>query len=84
MGLIITAQGIKMLEYNCRFGDPETQALVGLMKFDLYDVMMHCYTGQLHQGLSWSNDFVCAVVLTAKGYPHRNEVDKLITGKASL
>ncbi|VDN59700.1 unnamed protein product [Dracunculus medinensis] len=73
LGLIITAQGIKMLEYNCRFGDPETQALVGLMKFDLYDVMMHCYTGQLHQGLSWSNDFVCAVVLTAKGYPHRNE-----------
>ena len=67
---MITADGPSVLEYNCRFGDPETQVLLPLLSSDLYDVMHACVAGTLkEESVRFSNEAACTVVLAAPGYP---------------
>jgi phosphoribosylamine---glycine ligase len=69
-GLMITAQGPKIFEYNCRFGDPECQVLMMRLKSDLLPALIACADGGLkHFDLRWSNDSALTVVMAAKGYP---------------
>lgn len=69
-GLMLTANGPQLLEYNCRMGDPETQAVLPLLKSDLYEIMLACTKGTLgEQTVEWSTDSSATVVMAAKGYP---------------
>jgi phosphoribosylamine--glycine ligase len=69
-GLMITAQGPKIFEYNCRFGDPETQPMIMRLKSDIVPALIACADGGLkHFDLRWSNDTALTVVMAAKGYP---------------
>src|SRR5581483_8600525 len=74
-GLMITAEGPKVLEFNCRFGDPETEALLPLLDSDLLEVLEACVDGRL-DGVEprWSGDSSCAVVLASAGYPDKPEM----------
>jgi phosphoribosylamine--glycine ligase len=69
-GLMITADGPKLIEYNVRFGDPETQVLVMRLKSDLLSAMLATADGLLDNfDLRWSDDAVLTVVYAAEGYP---------------
>jgi phosphoribosylamine--glycine ligase len=69
-GLMITAKGVYVLEFNVRFGDPEAQAVLPRLKTDLVDVAEACVTGNLAQlSLQWSQEVSVTVVLAAAGYP---------------
>lgn len=80
-GFILTDEGPKVLEYNARFGDPETQVLLPLLKTDLLDVMRACVNGTLHEvTLEWRSDVALSVVLASGGYPRDYQRGKAITG----
>lgn len=69
-GIMLTKSGPKALEYNARFGDPETQTLLPLLKSDLAEIMTACIEGRLHEMHVEMYDRFCAVVvISAKGYP---------------
>ncbi len=69
-GLISTYDGIKVIEFNARFGDPETQVVLPLLKNDLFEVMMACVDSKLHEcNLKWSKDAAVCVVMASGGYP---------------
>ncbi|MGH2809924.1 MAG: phosphoribosylamine--glycine ligase, partial [Actinomycetota bacterium] len=69
-GLMLTAQGLKVIEFNCRFGDPETQALLPRLESDLAEVMMAAVDGDLAGAkLRWSEHSCVCVVAASKGYP---------------
>jgi phosphoribosylamine---glycine ligase len=69
-GLMLTAQGPKIFEYNCRFGDPECQVMMMRLKSDLVPALIACADGGLkHFDLRWSNDSALTVVMAANGYP---------------
>lgn len=69
-GLMLTADGPKVLEFNCRFGDPETQALLPLLNDDLYLILDACVEGTLDDvGTRWRRGACASVVLAAPGYP---------------
>ncbi|ESN95318.1 hypothetical protein HELRODRAFT_193551 [Helobdella robusta] len=70
-GLMMTNSGPKVLEFNCRFGDPETQVLLPLLKSDLYAVMLSCVEGRLNSDLVQfeTNKFALGIVLASEGYP---------------
>ncbi len=69
-GLMLTADGPKVIEYNCRFGDPETQVVLPLLKSDLLDIMMHIYNGTLDEAdVKFSDESACCVVMASDGYP---------------
>lgn len=69
-GFMLTKKGPYVLEYNCRFGDPETQVLLPLLKSDLLDIVIACATGNLRESLvQWHDSFACTVVCAAPGYP---------------
>jgi phosphoribosylamine--glycine ligase len=81
IGLMLTADGPKVLEYNVRFGDPETQAILVRLKSDLFQVCQAIVDGQLGSfGLEWSNQSSACVVLAAAGYPSSYETGRPITG----
>ena len=76
---MITADGPSVLEYNCRFGDPETQTLLPLLSSDLYDIMQACVAGKLTEDLvKFSDEAACTVVLAAPGYPGQNRKQNVI------
>jgi len=81
-GLMLTAGGPKVVEFNCRFGDPETQAVLPLLKSDLADVMIGVVEGNLNavDDLKWENGAASCVVLSSKGYPQKAETGKRIFG----
>ncbi|NTU71224.1 MAG: phosphoribosylamine--glycine ligase [Coriobacteriia bacterium] len=83
-GFILTADGPKVLEYNTRFGDPETQVLLPRLKTDLAEVLYANATGELASlgELEWSDDVVVSVVMASGGYPGDYESGKPITGIA--
>jgi phosphoribosylamine---glycine ligase len=69
-GLILTKDGPKLIEYNARFGDPETQVIMPRMESDLLPLLIACAEGNLDQKqVRWKSDTALTVVLAAKGYP---------------
>ena len=71
-GLMVTADGVKVIEYNSRFGDPETQAVLPLLKSDLMEIMLAVEEERLTPDMvSFSDECSCAVVLASKGYPEK-------------
>ena len=69
-GLMITPNGPKVIEYNCRFGDPETQVVLPLLEGDLLEIMMACTNGTLDKTeVKFSNGAACCVIMASGGYP---------------
>jgi phosphoribosylamine---glycine ligase len=80
-GIMMTARGPMVLEFNCRFGDPETQPILMRMESDLLDAMEASIEGRVSGGdLRWSSDASVCVVMASGGYPGTIEVGKRITG----
>lgn len=80
-GLMLTAGGPKVLEFNCRFGDPECQPLVMRLRGDLLEAMLAVCDGTLDEvDLSWDERVCCCVVMCSGGYPGSYEKGKVITG----
>ena len=78
-GLMLTAAGPKVLEFNCRLGDPETQAIVARMNFDLGEVLFAVAEGKLkNQKLDWPPGASVCVVMASGGYPGKYEAGKEI------
>ena len=80
-GLIITNQGARVLEFNCRFGDPETQALLPRMKSDLLPLLQATIDGNLSNcAIEWDRRVAVTIVLASGGYPGKYETGKAISG----
>ena len=80
-GFMLTKDGPKVLEFNARFGDPETQVVLPRMKADLVDVFLACDNGTLDpKDVNWGDDWAVSVVLTSAGYPGSYEKGKVISG----
>ena len=80
-GFMLTKDGPKVLEFNARFGDPETQVVLPRMKADLVDVFLACDNGTLDpKDVRWGDDWAVSVVLTSAGYPGSYEKGKVISG----
>lgn len=78
-GLMKTEKGIKVIEFNARFGDPETEVVLPLLESDAYDVMYAMAVGKKPQELSWSREVAMGVVLASNGYPGSYEKGHAIT-----
>lgn len=73
-GLMLTEDGPKVIEYNCRFGDPETQVVLPLLESDLLEIMLAVADGRLAETeVKFSSDSACCVVLASAGYPLQYE-----------
>jgi phosphoribosylamine--glycine ligase len=73
-GLMITKDGPKVIEYNCRFGDPETQVVLPLLESDLLDIMMATRNGTLEETpVEFKNAHACCVIMASRGYPESYE-----------
>ena len=80
-GLMMTARGPMVLEFNCRFGDPETQPILMRLESDLVDALEASIAGRVSEGdFTWSRDASVCVVMASGGYPGTFEVGKMITG----
>jgi phosphoribosylamine--glycine ligase / phosphoribosylformylglycinamidine cyclo-ligase len=80
-GLMLTDQGPRVLEFNCRFGDPETQVLLPLLENDLIEIFLACIEGRLDKiEVRWKPEHTVCVVLASGGYPGSYEKGKVITG----
>lgn len=78
-GLMLTANGIRVLEFNCRFGDPETQVVLPLLETDLLEIAEACVMGTLEDvDIRWKNGSAVCVVLASKGYPEKVESGKSV------
>jgi phosphoribosylamine--glycine ligase len=85
VGLMITDQGPKVLEFNARFGDPETQVIVARMRSDIVPILQGVAEGNLKvTTIDWSREPAACVVVAAKGYPDAPETGKPIEGLDSL
>ena len=84
-GLMITSEGPKLIEYNTRFGDPETQVLMLRLKSDLLPALIACADGQLANfDLRWDDASAVCVVMASKGYPGNYEKGSIIRGVETL
>ena len=80
-GLMMTARGPMVLEFNCRFGDPETQPILMRLESDLVEALEASIDGRTSDGdFRWSDDAAVSVVMASGGYPGAYEVGKKITG----
>ena len=80
-GLMVTDKGVKALEFNARFGDPETQVTLPLLKTDLADIMLAVIDGNLDQmNIEWSDDACVGVVMASGGYPGSYQTGFPVTG----
>ena len=80
-GLMLTPNGPKVIEYNCRFGDPETQVVLPMLKTDLLDIMEATEACKLEDlPISWKEGACACVILASGGYPEKYETGKEITG----
>lgn len=79
-GLMLTADGPKVIEYNCRFGDPETQVVLPLLKTDLLEIMIAVSEGRLYQkAVEFEDKAACCVVMASEGYPKKYKTGYEIT-----
>jgi phosphoribosylamine--glycine ligase len=84
-GLMIANKGPKVLEFNARFGDPESQVTLPLLKTDLVDILLAVINGNLNQvNVEWSEDACVGVVMASAGYPSKYKTGFPITGLDSL
>ncbi|HWD27706.1 MAG TPA: phosphoribosylamine--glycine ligase [Rhizomicrobium sp.] len=84
LGLMFTKAGPKLVEYNCRFGDPETQVMMPRLKSDLLTVLLAMRDGMLKDvDLRWSDEAALTVAMASKGYPGAVEKGQVITGLAA-
>jgi phosphoribosylamine--glycine ligase len=82
-GLMLTKNGPKILEYNARFGDPETETYMRLLETDLLEIVNACVDQKLDKiKIKWKPDYACTVMLASGGYPGPYEKGKIITGIA--
>ncbi len=80
-GLMMTARGPMVLEFNCRFGDPETQPILMRLESDLLGAFIASAEGRISEGdFKWSDDATVCVVLASRGYPDTPELGKVISG----
>ncbi|MBI5842448.1 MAG: phosphoribosylamine--glycine ligase [Chloroflexi bacterium] len=78
-GLILTEDGLRVLEFNGRFGDPETQIVLPLLETDLLDIIEACMDSKLNDVvIRWKNGAAVCVVLASKGYPEKAESGKVV------
>ena len=78
-GLILTPDGVRVLEFNCRFGDPETQVVLPLLDSDLLEITDACVSGNLNEiNIHWKDETAVCVVLASAGYPGKPEVGRQI------
>ena len=79
-GLILTNEGPKVIEYNCRFGDPEAEILLPLLDSNLFEICQAGAENSLnHSEIRWSTNSSVGIVLTSEGYPNEYETDKIIS-----
>ncbi len=79
-GLMITKNGVKVIEYNCRFGDPETQVVLPLLESDLFEIMLKIADKKLDEAdVRFSDKNACCVVMASDGYPKKYETGKELT-----
>ena len=79
-GLMITKDGPKVIEYNCRFGDPETQVVLPLLDSNLFTIMKAVHDGKLAETeIKWKNEYACCVIKASCGYPQKYETGFEIT-----
>lgn len=84
-GLMLTPAGAKVLEFNCRFGDPETQAVLPLLETDIFDIFRACVTGRLADvNIHWQAGACATVVLASPGYPESYPKGLPITGLENI
>lgn len=84
-GLMLTKDGPKVIEYNCRFGDPETQVVLPLLESDLVDIMLATRDGALAQTeVKFSDGSACCVIMASEGYPEKYEKGFEITVPSQL
>ncbi len=84
-GLVLTKEGPKVLEFNARFGDPETQVVLPRLKADLVDILNAVIEGSLHKiNIEWNNNSVVCVVVASGGYPGKYQKGKVISGLERL
>ena len=85
-GLMMTADGPRVLEYNCRFGDPETQAILPRLRSDLLDLLERSTRpgGLEGAAIEWSPEWAVTVVLASRGYPESSSKGDLISGLRSI
>ena len=80
-GLMLTQEGPQLLEFNCRFGDPETQVVLPRLESDLVEICLACAGGRLDPGsVRWKSDAAVTVVLASGGYPGSYATGKAIAG----
>ena len=78
---MLTPDGPKVVEYNARFGDPETQAVLSLLDSDLFDIFSACIDGTLDKlDIRWKQESACCLVLASGGYPVSYKKGYPITG----
>ena len=80
-GLMLTPNGAKVIEYNCRFGDPETQVVLPLLETDIMDIIEAVWEEKLDTlDIKWSDKSCACVVMASGGYPEKYETGKVISG----
>ncbi|SDF58729.1 phosphoribosylamine--glycine ligase [Lentzea fradiae] len=81
-GLALTSTGVQVIEFNCRFGDPETQSVLALLKSPISALFQAAATGTLSSlpALEWEKGYAVTVVVAAEGYPNRPRTGDVITG----
>jgi phosphoribosylamine--glycine ligase len=85
VGLMLTASGPRVVEFNCRFGDPETQVIMARMRSDIVPILQQCASGTLGDTrIEWAKEPAVCVVLASKGYPDTPETGKVISGLDAL
>jgi len=84
-GLMLTPQGPRVVEYNARFGDPETQPILAMLKTDLLDILEAVADERLHEiEIEWRDGYACCVVMASGGYPEHYKKGFPISGLESV
>lgn len=84
-GIMITKDGPKVIEFNARFGDPETQSYMRILDSDLVDILFACVDGNLiDQKIKWSSKSACCIVCISGGYPGKYDKGKVVNGLENI